>query len=44
MKVIHNTSPLVSVLHNFVKFRNCYPKFRQVVLDKLGMQIGLTSI
>ena len=30
--------------HLFFKFGNCYPKFRQVVFDKLGMQIGLTSI
>ena len=44
MKVVHDTSPLVSVLQNFFKFGNCYTKFRRVVLDKLSMQIRLTSI
>ena len=36
-------SPLVSVLQNVFKFGNCYPKFRQVVLYKLGIQIGLKA-
>ena len=31
------------VLQNFFKFENCYPKFRRVVLDKLGIQIGLIA-
>ena len=31
------------VLQNFFKFGNCYPKFRRVVLDKLGIQIGLIA-
>ena len=44
MKVVHDISPLVFVLQNFFKFGNCYTKFRQVVLDKLSIQIGLTSI
>ena len=33
----------MSVLQNFFKFGNCYPKFRRVVLDKLGIQIGLVA-
>ena len=36
MKVFHDTFPLVSVLQNFFKFGNCYPKFRRLVLDKFG--------
>ena len=44
MKVVHDTSPLVYVLQNLFKFGKCYPKFRRVVLDKLDIQIGLTSI
>ena len=43
MKVVHDTSPLVSVLQNFFKFGNYYPKFKRVVLDKLGIKIGHTS-
>ena len=31
------------VLQNVFKFGNCYPKFRRVVLDKLGIQIGLIA-
>ena len=33
----------MSVLQNLFKFGNCYPKFRRVVLDKLGIQIGLIA-
>ena len=33
----------MSVLQNFFKFKNCYPKFSRVVLGKLGIQIGLIA-
>ena len=42
-KFFHDISPLVCILQNFFKFGNCCPKFRRVVLDKLGIQIGLIA-
>ena len=33
----------MSALQNFIKFGNCCPKFRRVVLDKLGIQIGFIA-